>query len=66
MRTTLHYIRKAFHDFPVFESRKDILTLNSELEIEMQHEGGDMFKDLFIEDCPEFSNFLYDYKGSFE
>ena len=66
LRTTLHYIRKAFHDFPVFESRKDILTLNSELEIEMQHEGGDMFKDLFIEDCPEFSNFLYDYKGSFE
>ena len=25
-----------------------------------------MFKDLFIEGCPEFNSFLYDYKSGFE
>ncbi|WP_278549505.1 AAA family ATPase [Cloacibacillus evryensis] len=66
LRTTLHYIRKAFNGESVFESRRDVLALGGDLEIETRYEGGDMFKDLFIEGCPEFNSFLYDYKSGFE
>ena len=52
LRTTLHYIRKAFNGESVFESRRDVLALGGDLEIETRYEGGDMFKDLFIEGCP--------------
>ena len=46
LRTTLHYIRKAFNGESVFESRRDVLALGGDLEIETRYEGGDMFKDL--------------------